>query len=107
MTLCAFDDSTRPAPYFARDLSHRKVVRYHPYTDAWDTAGGHGTHVVGSILGLDPTDPNMGIAPAAKLSFMDLGDASDSLYTPSDLNKNYYPVFYEVIKSRTIYYPVI
>ena len=33
------------------DLSQRKVVQYVTYVDGQDEFGGHGTHVVGSIVG--------------------------------------------------------
>lgn len=48
-----------------------------------DAAGGHGTHVCGSVAGARPygtnsflNDDATGAAPKARLSFMDLSDAS-------------------------------
>ena len=74
------------------DLTHRKIVHYWTYVDGADTGSSqHGTHVAGSIAGnatpYSSSDAQYnGEAPSAKLSFVDIGDSSDNLNTPSDLN---------------------
>lgn len=93
---------------------HRKIKYYHGTTDVLDNDG-HGTHVAGTLVG-DPIDTNdakaianKGMAPQAKIAFMDLGgsenqdnndnqiesDTSDSIYTPSELSLHYYPLTYD------------
>lgn len=58
--------------------THRKIRYYQASADLIDM-NGHGSHVVGSILGspLYSTDPqamsNRGMAPNAKIAFIDLG----------------------------------
>jgi len=66
--------------------NHRKVVAYKTSPgDSFDYEYGHGTHVVGTIVGSqgDPYNPNKGMvpgmAPKAKVAFMDLG-RGDVLY---------------------------
>lgn len=71
------------------ESNRRKVIQYNynVYTDAIDDQGGHGTHVVGSIIGSCPTNPQMnGMAPASKVSFFDIGltDAGYLVTSPSD-----------------------
>lgn len=86
---------------FFESNTHRKVQYYQGTADLIDI-NGHGSHVVGSILG-NPyynTDPqssaNRGMAPHARVAFMDLGgDDSRSIYTPRELSKFYYPNTYE------------
>ncbi len=77
------------------NLTHRKIVHYWTFVDGSDgggtTGSGHGTHVAGSIAGnatpYSATDASYnGQAPSAKISFVDIGDASDSLSLPDDLN---------------------
>ena len=58
------------------DKSRRKVIQYNYAlaSDQIDMEKGHGTHVVGSILGNCDGNPSMnGMAPAAKVSFWDMG----------------------------------
>jgi len=64
------------------DMSRRKVVQYVALGDSSDDMKGHGTHVAGTAAGQRATDgisesPGEvdGIAPAAKLAFVDLGVA--------------------------------
>lgn len=61
-------------------MSRRKVVQYVALGDGSDDVKGHGTHVAGTAAGKRATDgisesPGEvdGIAPGAKLSFIDLG----------------------------------
>jgi len=89
-----FDDpklyslSNLPPP----DTTHRKIVHYWTFVDDYDLASsGHGTHVAGSIAGnatpYSSADATYnGQAPSAKLSFVDIGGAGDSLSLPDDLN---------------------
>ncbi len=78
--------------------NHRKVVNYVAYANDNDNAeSGHGTHVSGSIAGNDDPNGNPstndGMAKNAKLSFFDIGDASDSLDIPSDYSEIFNPAY--------------
>ncbi|GMH92511.1 hypothetical protein TrST_g7240 [Triparma strigata] len=85
------------------NLNCRKVVQYVAYVDGTDDENGHGTHVVGSVLGHRSTtgsdatstawnDEN-GMAKDAKVAFYDIGQTGGGLNTPWDLadifNKGY------------------
>ena len=82
---------------------HRKVVRYETFAstgyDNQPTSGtsDHGTHVACSIAGYDnPVGGTLaydGGAPAAKISFSDIGKASDSqyVYPPNNLSETWDP----------------
>jgi hypothetical protein len=62
--------------------NRRKVIQYVSYADGADEVGGHGTHVVGTILGSSTnSDYAManGVAPDAKVAFVDIQN-SDSPY---------------------------
>eukprot|EP00210_Caulerpa_lentillifera_P000241 g234.t1 len=92
--------------------THRKIKYYHGSTDVLDSDG-HGTHVAGTLVGnpvgtsYSKAIANRGMAPHAKIAFMDLGgptsqssnaaesDNSDSIYTPSELSTYYYPLTYD------------
>lgn len=73
---------------------HRKVSMYVMMQDGMDNNEGHGTHVAGLVAGLasgtDATsDPDLatGIAPGAKIAFVDLGDnyqSNDIVHPPED-----------------------
>lgn len=54
-----------------------KCARACRFADGLDDSGGHGTHVAG-ILAANPLTgaQNLGLAPAAKLAFYDLGATS-------------------------------
>jgi hypothetical protein len=59
------------------DLSKRKVIQYINYADGKDLAGGHGTHVSGTIAGSSAGFVSSGIiygghAPGAKIAFFDM-----------------------------------
>lgn len=63
------------------DLSIRKVVQYVARGDNKENAGGHGTHVAGTIAGRRAIDGRTesdgeadGVAKAAQLAFFDIGD---------------------------------
>jgi hypothetical protein len=63
---------------------------------------GHGTHVAGTLagasyltLGAQTPDVATGMAPGAKVAFIDLSrDNSDSVWTPGDLTTNYFDFSY-------------
>ncbi|CAM9757487.1 unnamed protein product [Phaeothamnion confervicola] len=74
------------------DLSRRKVVQYISFVDGYDAAGGHGTHVAGTLVGDNPAaDINTyypGGAFGAQLAVFDFGDSStatNSLSVPDDV----------------------
>ncbi|EGG15050.1 ABC transporter B family protein [Cavenderia fasciculata] len=84
---CFFFDAAGNTP----STTHRKVVSYDALADSTDVVDGHGTHVVGTILG-SPSDPNaplaefMGGAPDARVAFIDIGGANRGVLNgiPSD-----------------------
>ena len=98
------------------DAAERKITQYVEYCDDEDEPGGHGTHVVGSIVGAataalggvdgaatlyeETTEVGTlaadeaaydGMAPGAKVAFFDVGDATGALYTPDDLATELFP----------------
>eukprot|EP00887_Chlorella_sp_A99_P001740 scaffold19.g1740.t1 len=77
--------------------SHYKIRYYRALGDTSDS-NGHGTHVCGTLAGRpfdasvssDTTD-YLGMAPDAKLAFIDLADSSsDTIFTPADLQGEYF-----------------
>jgi hypothetical protein len=81
------------------DHTRRKVIQYIAYMDSEDYPSGHGTHVAGSVSGLDidpnsPLGANNGMAYAAKIAFFDLNNANidGGVYTPSDMYNDYFAV---------------
>lgn len=84
---CYFSDSNAQPPNVLRDDNHRKIVQYIPFADSRDQTYGHGTHVVGTVCASkDPQNPNSGlvpgVAPEAKVAFLDIGLPSGVLVTP-------------------------
>jgi subtilisin family serine protease len=65
---------------------HRKIVQYIDYVDDADYEYGHGTHVSGIVAGKRIDGPGMadGVAPGAKIAFLDIGDNAGSLILPQD-----------------------
>lgn len=85
---CFFNDpnSEGPGPF------HRKIMAYQINAVGDDLdSNGHGTHVVGTLVGNPPDDApvelknNKGVAPKAKVVFHDIGQGSE-LYIPDDLS---------------------
>jgi hypothetical protein len=87
---CYFWDSS---PGELRDgtiqSSRRKVIQYVPYQDDSDYSNGHGTHVVGSILGRrsnNGVNESQGVADGtamnAKVAFFDIGNGTACCYVP-------------------------
>eukprot|EP01104_Vermistella_antarctica_P000607 TRINITY_DN1075_c0_g1_i1.p1 TRINITY_DN1075_c0_g1~~TRINITY_DN1075_c0_g1_i1.p1 ORF type:complete len:1052 (+),score=280.21 TRINITY_DN1075_c0_g1_i1:158-3313(+) len=81
-----------PTPNF----DHRKIVTYavQPGAEVGDDVNGHGTHVAGSIAGNAVSNDDdereyawygQGVAPNAKLAFLDIGN-SQGLVVPQSLN---------------------
>ncbi|KAH9160448.1 hypothetical protein LEN26_001840, partial [Aphanomyces euteiches] len=73
-------DQPGPRQYDTINSTARKVVLYHAFVDKIDQAKrggtcGHGTHVSGILAGSSYSReyPDVGIAPRAKIAFMDTG----------------------------------
>ena len=73
------------------DTSRRKVIQYDDFVDAKDDPSGHGTHVVGTIVGHRAVDGRTesdgmanGVAKDAKVAFFDCGAGGDGLSIPAD-----------------------
>ncbi len=107
---CWFVDPNRPVPYDTTDPSHRKIVYYKRVKDGSDYRGGHGSHVVGSLLGdaLYPSDYNTqasaakynGMAPGAKVAFFDYHSAAKGFAVPDNMYDGYYRPAYEDAGAR-------
>ncbi|KAL4540584.1 hypothetical protein Ndes2526A_g03556 [Nannochloris sp. 'desiccata'] len=80
--------------------THRKIRLYRAFADFTD-ANGHGTHTAGTIAGIpygttleeNGAGLGAGMAPAAKIAFIDLSSAADgdAILTPYDLVNDYFP----------------
>jgi hypothetical protein len=77
--------------------THRKIRLYRAFADFTD-ANGHGTHTAGTLAGIPygstvEEDMGIGMAPEAKLAFIDLSSAADgdAILTPYDLANDYFP----------------
>ncbi|OHT10850.1 hypothetical protein TRFO_19744 [Tritrichomonas foetus] len=85
---CFFHDSKVKVPINMTNLNHRKIVRYEAIADAYDGNNGHGTHVSGVIAGksfCEQCSASLynGIAPEAKLFFVDAGyESNPTVLTP-------------------------
>ena len=67
------------------ESTRRKVIQYESYADYFDSIGGHGTHVCGTIVGNSQSNFALvnGIAEEAKISFFDIGmSEADYLVIP-------------------------
>jgi len=107
---CYFYDPKTPVPIDKVDHSHRKIVLYNASSDSQDVSYGHGSHVVGSLLGcaLYEADKNIemkasefnGMAPKAKIAFWDKMASHGGFSVPDDLIKAYYSPAYENAGAR-------
>jgi hypothetical protein len=98
-----FRDDTRSILTYGDFPDHRKVVAYRRACDSplilfGDDAGAwyHGTHTACTLAGNDSTlgaSAYDGIAPAARLFFVDAGGSSDVVYVPTDLADLFLPVY--------------
>eukprot|EP00817_Percolomonadidae_sp_ATCC50343_P003534 CAMPEP_0117423176 /NCGR_PEP_ID=MMETSP0758-20121206/3855_1 /TAXON_ID=63605 /ORGANISM="Percolomonas cosmopolitus, Strain AE-1 (ATCC 50343)" /LENGTH=767 /DNA_ID=CAMNT_0005206213 /DNA_START=270 /DNA_END=2573 /DNA_ORIENTATION=+ len=126
---CFFYDSSNPVPFCNSDenpsSNHRKISGYNTFMDGEDDAHGHGTHVVGSIVGqfVDSSSSFSefnGMSQLGKIAFFDIGcsqtggcrcdsdptcpcsqmnngtcPANTGLFMPVDLNAGYFPWTYK------------
>jgi hypothetical protein len=79
------------------ERNRRKVVQYTAYADSMDTNGGHGTHVVGTIVGsaiFEDFEGGNGLAPAAKVAFYDIMDSNSPYLSIPDTYTYLYPTLY-------------
>eukprot|EP00792_Barthelona_sp_PAP020_P014018 TRINITY_DN9623_c0_g1_i1.p1 TRINITY_DN9623_c0_g1~~TRINITY_DN9623_c0_g1_i1.p1 ORF type:complete len:1215 (+),score=310.13 TRINITY_DN9623_c0_g1_i1:118-3762(+) len=93
---CFFNDDQIPFPINSVNFNHRKVVLYQSLADSSDIINGHGTHVCGTIGGApsgyetqihdDSFQDLVGVAPAAKLCFQDIGQGSSIVHPGSLYN---------------------
>ncbi|CAE8681021.1 unnamed protein product [Polarella glacialis] len=79
---CSFRDDTVPVPYSTVSQTHRKIVSYQSVNgDTQDGPDGHGSHIAGSICGEsldgDSSQPDNGMAPAARLVVVDVEKATN------------------------------
>jgi hypothetical protein len=98
-----FRDASRSITGFGDYADHRKVVAYRRGSDSplilfGDDAGAwyHGTHTACTIAGNDSTLGTSGadgIAPGARLFFVDAGGTSEIVYIPADLADLFGPVY--------------
>lgn len=104
MSSCFFNDPSGNVPtttfstaYY--DSSKRKVIQYVVWSDSSDQAGGHGTHVSGTVAGncnnnSSPSIKYNGMAPNAKIAFYDAGDSTGRISIPSNLVLKTFPPGY-------------
>jgi hypothetical protein len=79
------------------ESARRKVVQYIAYADSYDQAAGHGTHVVGTIVGdsiFDGYTKANGVAPAAKVAFYDVMSANSQYLSVPDTYNYVYTSLY-------------
>ncbi len=84
--------------------THRKIRLYRAFADFQD-GNGHGTHTCGTLAGMpygntvaEASGINIGMAPDAKLAFVDLSSVRDGerIVTPGDLANDYFRYTTEV-----------
>lgn len=84
--------------------THRKIRLYRAFADFQDS-NGHGTHTCGTLAGIpygntvaETSGVNIGMAPEAKLAFIDLSSMRDGerIVTPGDLANDYFRYTAEV-----------
>jgi hypothetical protein len=79
------------------ERNRRKVIQYVAYADGSDTEAGHGSHVVGTIIGnsiFDDFVGGNGIAPAAKVAFYDIMASNSPYLSIPDTFSYLYPTLY-------------
>jgi len=89
---CYFYDADYEKPSEYLDTNgHRNIAMYRSYADDKDEELGHGTHVGAIIVGNRAPDGKSeesgvanGIAPAAKLAFIDISSTAGQLSPPND-----------------------
>lgn len=85
---CFFRTANDPLSPNATELDQRKIIHYsvQPDTDFMDGLEGHGTHVAGTVAGWSRGANNAsdGMAPRAKLHFLDLKDTDESGFNVPD-----------------------
>eukprot|EP00762_Andalucia_godoyi_P005411 ANDGO_08422.mRNA.1 Serine protease/ABC transporter B family protein tagC len=104
---CFFYDPDHSVQLNKFNPAHRKIVQYIPFGDAMDDSDGHGTHVVGSLVG-QCTDSSVkntisnygGAAYGAKLAFFDIGitppgSGSPTLVLPNNLVSGLFGPLYD------------
>ena len=90
--------SVNGIPTFISD-KHRKIALYHGFADFRD-GNGHGTHTSGTLAGIpysqsleNSGNTDIGMAPGAKIAFIDLsGGGDDLVLTPYNLARDYFGV---------------
>mmetsp|Transcript_21214 Transcript_21214/g.42339 ORF Transcript_21214/g.42339 Transcript_21214/m.42339 type:complete len:930 (+) Transcript_21214:113-2902(+) len=99
---CYFYDSSSPVNFqndatlgvpVHQNTNHRKVVQYVGYADSTEGEnGGHGTHVVGSIVGDASNNFHDGMAYSGKVAFYDIGiPNAQYLNVPGNLATQMFP----------------
>ena len=79
---------------------HRKVVQYIAFNDRYDDSeDAHGTHVAGTVAGYSYKNYGdfkkfNGMSTEAKIAFFDLGDATEKLITPGNINTDLFQKLY-------------
>ncbi|KNC51981.1 protease [Thecamonas trahens ATCC 50062] len=109
---CMFSDTTVTTPYNTVNTAHRKVVQYISAQTSQsetfeDETGGHGTHVVGSILGNPRSGATnagaitkySGMAYNAKVAFYDFGISGGRLLSVS-AKDDIFPPAYDSANAR-------
>ena len=81
---CFYHDPNVSVPFDHTNFEHRKIVRYQVISDQFDGENGHGTHVSGIIAGKShcvncSSSMYNGIAPDAKIFFIDAGEEKDPI----------------------------
>jgi len=87
---CFFED-TEPV-----GASHRKIRSYEGYADTVEEAGGHGTHVCGTIAGYSVGNPYVGVAHNARIAMYDIHKAGEQYLRVPDLRTTVFPAAYSV-----------
>jgi hypothetical protein len=79
------------------ERNRRKVIEYIAYADGSDSEAGHGTHVVGTIIGNSIFEDFLGgngLAPAAKVAFYDIMASNSPYLSIPDTYTYLYPTLY-------------